>query len=883
MADEITIGTKAIKEVQDLRAELIKLSQDALNAGKTLSSISTPGMLNKSGSDNANASAQLDTFKTKYIALSETIQKGAEKSRLAEIRLQQQREKAFDSFERNSKKELDAIEKANNEYNKLQNTVNNMTKSYNDLNTRKQLGENLSAKEETHLKTLKGLITEYSGVLKSTDSQIGKYGRNVGNYGSQWNGLANSINQLTREAPAFAVSLNTGFLALSNNIPVLYDEINKLRQANIELAKSGQPVKSVFGQLAGALFTWGTALSLGVTLLTLYGGTLIDSITGSKKKKEALEAEKKAIEEKTKAEQDARDAIAQVQAIEVSRSQILLETAKNVTLSYKQRVAAVKELQERYPDYLGHLSKEQILAGDTAKAEEDLNQALINRGKALAAQKFLQTNLEKQLSTQIERTKLNEKKFKLDTQADVQNGKIVNGVQQLKVTTDLQKQAIIQKRDAEIKANNASVTGLNERLRLLRNEQDAFLMVYNENAKYLDVVHETTKAIKDQNREKINSVGTFGLSREQDTALERLKQLKQALEITRDQTAKNVEEFNAFEKSISDVNKAIDVLTKPITVDVKILGVPETGKEIKKLSNYMKSFIDDFSSSAGLKNVIDSFDTGNPDSLFSKIKEGTLFNSDNWKESTVDIMESVQEMYNFISNASQANFDAEKERLQSQYDVAFKYANGNKEAETKLAEDLEAKKKDIANREAKAKKQQAIYNIAIDTAQAVVAALPNFVLAGIVAAFGIAQAVIVSGQKVPQYWMGGTHEGGLMMVNDGAGANFKETIVTPDGQIHKPQGKNVLMNAPKGTQIFTHDQWNDTLTDMLRGNGINRYNPIHEQQNGMTKDDFYEVMSSTLGGQPIIRPTLDAKGFSTYTLRKGKSMTRSINRANGKA
>jgi len=66
MADEITIGTKAIKEVQELRAELIKLSQDALNAGRTLSSISTPGALNKSGGDNAIASAQLSELKTKY-------------------------------------------------------------------------------------------------------------------------------------------------------------------------------------------------------------------------------------------------------------------------------------------------------------------------------------------------------------------------------------------------------------------------------------------------------------------------------------------------------------------------------------------------------------------------------------------------------------------------------------------------------------------------------------------------------------------------------------------------------------------------------------------------------------------------------------------------
>jgi hypothetical protein len=54
---------------------------------------------------------------------------------------------------------------------------------------------------------------ELGAQLQAIDASVGKYGRNVGNYASGWNGLANSVNQLTREAPAFANSLNTGFMA----------------------------------------------------------------------------------------------------------------------------------------------------------------------------------------------------------------------------------------------------------------------------------------------------------------------------------------------------------------------------------------------------------------------------------------------------------------------------------------------------------------------------------------------------------------------------------------------------------------------------------------------------------------------------------------------
>jgi len=232
MADEITIGSKAIKEVQDLRAELIKLSSDALQAGKSLSSISTPSGLGKLGTDNAKTIAELDALKSKYSDLSNTVIKSAEQRRLAEIRLQQQREKAFDSFEKNAKKEQALLEKNASLYNKTQNQINTLTKAYNDLSVKKERYGNLTANEEMRLKTLQSVTEKYNGVLKTTDAQIGKNQRNVGNYASGYNALGNSINQLTREAPAFVNSINTGFMAISNNIPALTDAIKGIREQN---------------------------------------------------------------------------------------------------------------------------------------------------------------------------------------------------------------------------------------------------------------------------------------------------------------------------------------------------------------------------------------------------------------------------------------------------------------------------------------------------------------------------------------------------------------------------------------------------------------------------------------------------------------------------
>lgn len=78
-------------------------------------------------------------------------------------------------------------------------------------------------------------VTQLDAVLKKIDASHGQYGRSVGNYASGFNGLNNSIQQILREAPAAAVSLNTFFLGISNNLPMFFDEIQKINAGLKEL------------------------------------------------------------------------------------------------------------------------------------------------------------------------------------------------------------------------------------------------------------------------------------------------------------------------------------------------------------------------------------------------------------------------------------------------------------------------------------------------------------------------------------------------------------------------------------------------------------------------------------------------------------------------
>ncbi len=113
-------------------------------------------------------------------------------------------------------------------------------------------------------------LEKYSQKLALVNAEIAKITKGA-NIGSGWNGLQNSINQISRELPAFTFSVQTGFMAISNNIPMLADEIGKLRKQNADLVASGQKGLPVWKQLATALFSWQTAMSLGITLTTVYG------------------------------------------------------------------------------------------------------------------------------------------------------------------------------------------------------------------------------------------------------------------------------------------------------------------------------------------------------------------------------------------------------------------------------------------------------------------------------------------------------------------------------------------------------------------------------------------------------------------------------------
>ncbi|MDV3536846.1 hypothetical protein CMU91_15105 [Elizabethkingia anophelis] len=265
-------------------------------------------------------------------------------------------------------------------YNKVELKLRTLQTRYNELATRKQLGLKLSESEEKTLNNLTGKIQKYDAVLMSVDASAGKYQRNVGNYKSGFNALGNSVNQITREMPAFANSIQTGFMAISNNLPIFFDAISEIKKQNAVLRAEGKATKSVISQLGATIFSWGTALSIGVTLLTIYGKDIVLWAGKIIKGKEAINGLKQAMDDLNASKSEANKQA----STEIVNVDIMIAKLKDEKTARKDRLSVAMDLQNMYPQIFGNMTTEQMLVADLTDKYKLLKDAIIASAMAEA-------------------------------------------------------------------------------------------------------------------------------------------------------------------------------------------------------------------------------------------------------------------------------------------------------------------------------------------------------------------------------------------------------------------------------------------------------------------------------------------------------------------
>lgn len=287
-----------------------------------------------------------------------------------------------------------------NQIAQLQATIANSAEgSYNRLSAQYALNKirlnKMSAAEREAADSGKKLETEtnaiYQQMIKLQEA-TGNYRLSVGHYQKTWDGLGISISQVVRELPAAAVSLNTFFLGISNNIPMVVDEVNRLRAQNKLLQAEGKATVSVTGSIVKALFSWNTVLVILLTVFSMFGKQIITWVGNLFKAKNAVISTTEALDNIAKELEDTNS-------------------------SYGNNIVKLKQLQQEWKNLETTAKKDQWIKDNKSNFDQlgvsvnnvtdaenifvNNTEAVINalklRAKAAAAQKLAADEYEKAL------------------------------------------------------------------------------------------------------------------------------------------------------------------------------------------------------------------------------------------------------------------------------------------------------------------------------------------------------------------------------------------------------------------------------------------------------------------------------------------------------
>jgi hypothetical protein len=247
-----------------------------------------------------------------------------------------------------------------------------------------------------------GLDTsEINAQIKDAKANLNGLKTAVKDTGQTFSGMApkvangsNALMQFSR----IAQDAPYGIIGIGNNITATVEAFGHLKNST---GSTGGALKALGQSIVGSggILLGVSLLTTGLTYLAQSGlsiGDIFDKITGNFDEFGA--ALKKANEEAVKNS-----------ASEISGLNALVNTAKDVNVSMRDRLTAVNELQKSYPGYFGNLSKEQILNGDVATAVKGVTDALIAKAKAQAYTGELVKLSQEEFKLEEERIKLLEK------------------------------------------------------------------------------------------------------------------------------------------------------------------------------------------------------------------------------------------------------------------------------------------------------------------------------------------------------------------------------------------------------------------------------------------------------------------------------------------
>lgn len=438
---------------------------------------------------------------------------------------------------------------------------------------------------------------------------------------------------------------------------------------------------------------------------------------------------------------------------------------------------------------------------------------------------------------------------------------------------------------------------------------NAFKGIGDEIEREWKLTKELNKATQDLRDEEIEFIKTrallnkqiselrFKAKDENITTAERLKLLRQAINVEEELLDKEVlfakerariarENLDLSESSAEEIRavaeleaEAIEIETQSLdrrrTIQSEILGLERRyQKEISKTNEYEAK-------------------------LNAKLQKEKLQNTEDYNKYVEDLLEEELKITEDAANEALDNFlyTEEQKRLAAEETTnkILEEAEKRKEAEGQLLNEttnlinqgfeyqktlteneianLEQKKErkliseqeynrgvaSLRRKQAEADKQQAIYNAIISTSVGVAKALElgplGILLAGIITAKGLAEIATISKQPIPKFKKGTDGPLGkdtMAIINE----ERPEVVRTKDGQFYFPEGRNLPVILPKGSEVLPSVN-----------EAVNKYG-------GIDNAKLNELISETratrmaIAGRPVQQTTITDRGLEVAYITK---------------
>ena len=254
------------------------------------------------------------------------------------------------------------------------------TGSYNQLYAQYNLIKNVLNAMSTEMRNAEGVgklweaeALRIMNAMKGMQEATGKHTLSVGDYTKAFNGLSIATQQVLREMPTLANSMQQFFIAISNNVPIFVDNLKAVQK------ETGSWITAMKGVLS-SVFSWQTALLVVLTILPKIAKAISD-------KRKAVEEDNESILKNydlLKLDAEATRNAYQEVVRQTTQLKVLYGISQDVNRSWGDRIAAAKELKVEFKDELANFTAEEIALGKAKTAIDELLPSLVAQAEAKA-------------------------------------------------------------------------------------------------------------------------------------------------------------------------------------------------------------------------------------------------------------------------------------------------------------------------------------------------------------------------------------------------------------------------------------------------------------------------------------------------------------------